>query len=106
MKVKTVIIAVAVTAAAAGGVVYGVRYSMQSQKKPVNVVPVANVNYSVWNNDTMSGNIISKDTQTVQLNSEYDLVKVYVQTGDTVKIGDPLLEYDMTLIDLKKRWRI
>ena len=102
MKVKTVIIAVAVTAAAAGGVVYGVRYSMQSQKKPVNVVPVANVNYSVWNNDTMSGNIISKDTQTVQLNSEYDLVKVYVQTGDTVKIGDPLLEYDMTLIDLKK----
>ena len=50
----------------------------------------------------MSGSITSRDTQTVQLNSDYKLVKVYVETGDTVKRGDPLLEYDMTLTELQR----
>ncbi len=103
MKVKTVIISLLVAAGAVGGIAYGVRYSIQSQKKPVEVVPVRNVNFSYWgDNDTMSGTIISKDTQTVRLSSEHTLTKVYVKEGDEVKVGDPLLEYDMTMTELQR----
>ena len=103
MKIRTVVISLVVTAGLAGGIAYGVRYAMQAGKKPVDVVPVATVNYGFWGDtNTMSGNIISRDTQTVQLNSDYKLVKVYVETGDTVKRGDPLLEYDMTLTELQR----
>ena len=102
MKIKIVLISLVVTAAMVGGIGYGAYYSLQGQKKPVEVVPVANVNYGYWGStDTMSGTVISMDSQTVQLNSEYELTKVYVETGDEVKIGDPLLEYDMTLAELK-----
>ena len=102
MKIKIVLISLVVTAAMVGGIGYGAYYSLQGQKKPVEVVPVANVNYGYWGStDTMSGTVISMDSQTVQLDSEYELTKVYVETGDEVKIGDPLLEYDMTLAELK-----
>lgn len=108
MKIRTVVIAFAVTAAIAGGISYGVdRYSRKSQKKPVNVVPVANVNFGYWGDDAVSyGSIISRDSQSVSLNTEYELLKVYVETGDEVKIGDPLLEYDMTLTELKNEMEI
>ena len=103
MKAKTVIISLLVTAGAVGGIAYGVRYSIQSQKKPVEVVPVRNVNFSYWGDgDTMSGTIISKDTQTVRLDPERTLIKVYVKEGDEVKVGDPLLEYDMTMTQLQR----
>ena len=104
MKAKTVVIALLVTAAAAGGIGYGVYYSMQSNVDPVNVVPVENVNFGYWGDSSTSyGSVISMDSQSVELSSEYELVKVYVETGDEVKIGDPLLEYDMTLLELKKQ---
>ena len=103
MKIRTVVISLVVTAGLAGGIAYGVRYAMQAGKKPVDVVPVANVNYGFWGDtNTMSGNIISRDTQTVQIDIRIELVKVYVETGDTVKRGDPLLEYDMTLTELQR----
>lgn len=103
MKVKTVIISLLVAAGAVGGIAYGVRYSIQSQKKPVEVVPVRNVNFSYWgDSDTMSGTIISKDIQTVRLDPERTLIKVYVKEGDEVKVGDPLLEYDMTMTQLQR----
>lgn len=102
MKVKTVIIALLVTAAAVGGIGYAVYRSTRGKVSPVNVVPVQNVNYGYWgDSSTMYGSIVAMDSQNVQLNSDYELVKVYVETGDEVKIGDPLLEYDMTLTELK-----
>lgn len=103
MKIKIVLVSLVVTAAIVGGIGYAAYYSMRGQKKPVEVVPVANVNYSSWGNpDTMSGMIVSMDSQNVALDTEYELKKVYVETGDEVKIGDPLLEYDMTLAELKR----
>ena len=102
MKIKTVVISLLVTAAAAGGIGYGIYAATRSKAKPVDVVPIQNVNFGYWgNSSTMYGSIISMDSQNVQLNSDYELVKVYVETGDEVKIGDPLLEYDMTLTELK-----
>lgn len=103
MKVKTVVIAVLVTGAAVAGIGYGIHYSMQSQKTPVKVVPVSNINMSYYGDMSSSyGSIISMSSQNIQLDSDYELVKVYVETGDQVKIGDPLLEYDMALVELQR----
>ena len=106
MKVKTVIIALTVTAALAAGGVYGAYHFAGSRNKPVRVVKVSSVNYGNWWGDylssTTSGEVISVDSQAVTLSTEYALKKVFVETGDTVKTGDPLLEYDMTLPELQK----
>ena len=103
MKVKTVVIAVLVTGVVVAGIGYGIHYSMQSQKKPVKVVPVSNINMSYYGDMSSSyGSIISMSSQNIQLDSDYELVKVYVETGDEVKIGDPLLEYDMALVELQR----
>lgn len=103
MKIKVVLVSVVVTAALVGGIGYGAYYSLRRQAQPVEVVPVVNINYGGFGNtDTTSGTIVSMDSQNVELDPEYELVKVYVETGDEVKIGDPLLEYDMTLAELKR----
>lgn len=70
--------------------------------RPVKVVPVSSVSLSQGNkNVSISGSIVSRDTQTVELNTDYQLKKVYVKEGDRVKRGAPLLEYDMTVAGLK-----
>ncbi len=104
MKVKTVVIALAATAVAVGGIAAGIRYSMQARIKPVNVVSMDKLNQGEWIGDTSTsyGSIVSRNSQNVQLDMEKELAKVYVKTGDQVKIGDPLLEYDMTLQELQR----
>ncbi len=108
MKAKTILISTVVSAALIGGSVYGAYYFARSQKKPVEVVPLANVNYASmgWgysdSASSMTGEIISRDSQNITLNSEYTLKEVFVEEGDSVKKGDKLLEYDMTLDELKR----
>ena len=106
MKVKNVLITLLVLAGIGTGGVYGsVRYSRSHQKK-VQVAPVSNVSMEgdFWDDEeeAISGNILAINTQAVQLDSEYDLLKVFVEEGDAVKIGDPLLEYDMTKEQLER----
>ena len=63
------------------------------------MVPVTTVNIATslqyGDSSTVSGTIISRDTQVVPLDSSHELMDVYVQQGDRVKKGDKLLEYDM-----------
>ncbi len=107
MKAKTAVIAVITAGAVTGGSIYGAYQYTQSHKEPVKVMPVSTANLGAWffdddeDTDSLEGTIFSKNTQTVNLASDKVLTKVYVETGDTVKIGDPLLEYDMTLTELQ-----
>lgn len=102
MKLRTVLIGVAVTAALVGGIGYGAYYSMQSKKKPVEVVPVANVNTGYWGmSDSIYGSVTSQVAQLVTLNDEYSIEEIFVEAGDTVKEGTPLFSYDMTLPELE-----
>ncbi len=107
MKAKTAVIAAVVAAAVGTGSVYGAYQYSAMHRKPIKVMPVSNANIASWYYDdssgqTVEGQIFTKDTQVVSLDKDYLLTKVYVQEGDTVKIGDPLMEYDMTLPELKK----
>ena len=104
MKIKGIILTAAICAGSVVGISYGVSRVMRSNVKPVEVVDVESVNtagYNLFNSDTISGTVVSRDTQSVELDDEHKLVAVYVTTGDNVKKGDKLLEYDMTADELK-----
>ena len=103
MKIRMVVITTVVTAGIIGGVGYGVYYAMKSQEKPVDVVPVVNVNQMYYGDGdgTLYGTVTSQVAQNVTLNEEYEIEKIYVKQGDTVKEGDPLFSYDMTLPELE-----
>lgn len=103
MKIKMILITTVVSAGLIGGVGYGVYYAMKSQETPVDVVPVMNVNQMYYGDGegTLYGTVTSQVDQTVSLNDEYEIEKIYVKQGDTVKEGDPLFSYDMTLPELE-----
>ncbi len=104
MKIKAVLIITALVIGAGVGTSYLVRRSYKASEKTIEVVPVTSVNsayYGMSDSGTVSGTIISKDTQVVSLDGSHELVDVYVQAGDKVKKGDKLLEYDMLQDELK-----
>ncbi|HIR14299.1 MAG TPA: hypothetical protein IAB31_10310 [Candidatus Choladousia intestinavium] len=102
MKVKTVVISLAVTGALVAGGIYGAYYVLQSRKSPVEVVPVANVNSGYWGTtNTIYGTVTSQVAQNVTLDEEYAVDEIYVEAGQEVKEGDPLFSYDMTLPELE-----
>ena len=104
MKARTAIITIAVIGAVtAGGIVTARHFGVGTGSSArVNVVPVNMVNVWWWDDESpIEGNVVSRDVQNVELNNDYDLTKVYVKEGDTVKIGDPLMEYDMSMLQLK-----
>ncbi len=104
MKIKTLLITCALVVAAGAGTSYIVRRSYNNSAKIVEVTPVTYVNsasYGMGDESTVSGTIISKDTQVVTLDTSHELTDVYVQAGDKVKKGDKLLEYDMLADELK-----
>ena len=104
MKIKGILVTTAIIGGSAAAVVYGVRSTVTKKAKPVEVVAVTSVNNSYGDfsdGDSISGTIISKDTQQVQLDGDHELKSVYVKEGDQVKKGDKLLEYDMEADELK-----
>ncbi len=102
MKIRTILITTVVVAGITGGVGYGAYRAMKGQAKPVDVVPVRNVNQMYYGESgSLYGTVTSQVAQTVTLNDEYEIEEIYVQPGDTVKEGTPLFSYDMTLPELE-----
>ncbi len=105
MKWKTALIIVCATALTGALAWAGLKYYSEKSAKIISVVPVESVNESFWadsyDSSTIYGSVISRDSQTVELNSDYALTEVFVTEGDSVRPGDPLLAYDTTLPELK-----
>lgn len=103
MKVRAVMITALLILGGSVGIAYGVSRTVGHKAQPVEVVPVSSVNSSGFysNSSPISGVIVSRDTQSVELDSEHDLKAVYVKMGERVKKGDKLLEYDMESDELK-----
>ena len=53
------------------------------------------------NDMSLSGNIASNVSQDVYLGNNQVVEDVFVEEGDVVKEGDPLVSYDMTLVNLE-----
>ena len=101
MKVKSIVaVTLSVCLICTGGG-YGIYYYMQNNKKPVEVTPVAYLSTQYYgDSSSISGTASSDVNQRVQLSGENTVKEVYVEPGDTVKVGDKLMEYDMTLAEL------
>lgn len=101
---KTIWIA-AISVLLAGGVLAGVLLTPHG--KPVEVVQVSQWTLG-WMPDQLElyGAISSDRSQQIYYDKEQTILQVLVKPGDTVKIGDPLLQYDATLdtidMELKK----
>lgn len=99
MKKKWIAAFIAAGVLLLGGVtVYAVKTSSQSTVK---VVSVSNMSGGGgWSDNSLSGNITSDVSQNIYLADSQTVKKIYVKEGDTVKGGDDLLTYDMTLENL------
>lgn len=97
MKIKKVIITVAVVAvigAAAAGGVYAYK-SYQQKQLVAEVQRVGNISWGYWGDSASSYGMVTNDSsQEIYLADSKTVKKVYVAEGDTVEVGDPLLEYD------------
>ena len=90
---KTLLILILVGGAAAGGVYGYTRYTMS---QPVRVQPVSYwlLEYSP-NQTYLGGSVISGDRLILNAQRDRKPVDIYVEEGQTVKVGDPLLRYDI-----------
>lgn len=90
----------------AAAVVIGVggRAALTHNQKAVKVAPVANMNQGGWYSQseiTNYGTVTTNFNQDIYYDESLTITDVYVQPGDTVKIGDPLIAYDTTLATLE-----
>lgn len=70
-------------------------------KEKVPVISVQEIAGSFWGGYyDLSGNIASDVSQDIYLNSSQTVLDVYVKEGDEVKEGDPLIAYDMSMVNL------
>ena len=71
---------------------------------PVKVAPVSAMNNGYWNdNSDISpyGNVTTNLNQNIAYDSSLTVTQIYVKEGDTVKVGDPLIAYDTTLVSME-----
>lgn len=102
-KKKIIIIAVSVVVVAAlvvGGI-FTYRW-YQSKNLVAEVQSVANLNWGYGGNDMSSYGMVTNDmSQDVYLLESQTVEEVFVQEGQTVSVGDPLVSYDMTMANLQ-----
>lgn len=99
MKKKWIAAFIAAGVLLLGGVtVYAVKTSSQSTVKVVSVSDMSGG--GGWSDNSLSGNITSDVSQNIYLADSQKVKKIYVKEGDTIKVGDDLLTYDMTLENL------
>ena len=99
MKKKWIVAFIAAGVLLLGGVtVYAVKTSSQSTVKVVSVSDMSGG--GGWSDNSLSGNITSDVSQNIYLADSQTVKKIHVKEGNTVKVGDDLLTYDMTLENL------
>ena len=99
MKRKWIAALIAAGVLLLGGVtVYAVKMSNQGTVKVVAISDMSDG--GGWSDNSLSGNITSDVSQNIYLTDSQTVKKIYVKEGDTVKVGDELITYDMTLENL------
>lgn len=100
-KIVAILITVLVITALIGGGVYAYKWN-QDNKLFAQVQPVENIIWYYSGEEmTSSGMVTNDDYQDVYLLDEKTVSEVYVEEGQEVKVGDPLMAYDMTLTELE-----
>ncbi|MGN0356020.1 MAG: hypothetical protein ACI4EI_13240 [Muricoprocola sp.] len=96
--------ALVLTGIVAAGGIFGVRYLKSRGGKAVEVVSVGMLNAGDWigmnDMEGSSGMVTSDVNQNIYLTDDKVVDEVYVAEGDKVKIGDKLMHYDTTILEL------
>ena len=104
---KKFIIFLLCVAVLGGGGYFGYKKYEKDKKESivVDVVPISMMmQYSDWfdyGNDTASGQVVASNTQRFYPDTQKLVKTVFVKEGQEVKKGDPILEYDMTVVELE-----
>ena len=100
---KKVVIAILIVVLTGGGITGGVvgYRAYQNSKLVAEVQSVSMLNTGFWGDSMESdGTVTNGQQQDVYVSTEQTVQKVFVTEGQEVSEGDPLLQYDMTNIDL------
>ena len=102
-KTRKNLIIASVTAVLVVGFALGLWFFVQyqSDQKTVEVQPVSYLSTSYWGDTTYSsGTAASDSTQEIYPSAEQTISDIYVTEGQQVSVGDPLLQYDKTKLEL------
>ncbi|WP_322182216.1 biotin/lipoyl-binding protein [Neglectibacter caecimuris] len=102
-KVDKRLIAVSISTVVIALLIIGLWLFLQyrNDSKFVEVIPVSQVADSYWGDQSSSsGQIISDYIQELYPASDKIISEIFVQEGQEVHIGDPLLQYDKTQLEL------
>lgn len=99
---KKIIIGVLVTALAAGSTAGAAVYFKKNNQDIVPVISVDSLASPYYMDDTtLDGNIVTNVSQNITVEKDMIIQDLYVQKGDTVKKGDKLISFDMTLVQME-----
>ena len=95
-KIIVIVVVLLVVSAIIGGAIFG--YQSYTNKNLVaDVYSVSSLNMGYWGDEMQSNGTVTNDlSQDIDLESDQTVAQIYVQEGQTVAIGDKLLEYDIT----------
>lgn len=101
-KIKKVIIGVVVTALVGTGIGGGLLYVRKGNQKEVLVASVSDLAGENYGSDTsLSGNVYANATQRITVDKDMIIQEIFVSKGDEVKVGDQLISFDMTLVEME-----
>lgn len=100
--IKKVIIAVIIVALVTGAAAGGLFYMKKMNQKEVMVVNVSSITGVYYSSDTtLDGQISTSVSQNITVDSDMIIDNVYVQKGSQVAVGDPLISFDTTLVEME-----
>lgn len=101
-RTKKVVAGVVVTALVIGAGAGGARYIKKANETEVLVVSVGSIASDFYSQNTyLDGNVTSNVSQSVYVDKDMVIQDVPVQKGDSVKKGDTLITFDMTLVEME-----
>lgn len=103
-KSRKIVIAVAAVVLVAALAGTGVFFALKNGGNAVKVALVSSMNQGGWGGDSEIsdyGNVTTNLNQDIYCDDSLTVTQVFVQEGDAVKVGDPLIAYDTTLLSLE-----
>lgn len=92
-------VTIVLIAAFALGLWFFVQY--QNDSKTVEVIPVMNASTTYWaDQSSSSGTVVSNYAQELYVSNDKVISEIFVEEGQEVHIGDALLQYDKTKLEL------
>lgn len=86
----------------AGGIIGYKEY--QAKKLVAEVYPISYVSAYYWGDENSSSGMVTNDSsQEVYLSDYATIQEIYVKKGDTVEIGDPLIAFDTSEVEIQQK---